>query len=98
MPEILMRNLALSLVFGASMVAIGAAEAQERRMILNVKPRSFLDAGTQVEIGSKQSYVYDQAGSRDFARFGAQGSGTGFAPLRPGEGIAFMSPQWWSVR
>jgi hypothetical protein len=93
-----MRSLALSILLGASLVAVGAAQAQDRGLVLKVKPRSFLDAGTEVQVGSMQNYMYDQAGSRDIARFGARGSGTGFAPARPGEGIAFMSPQWWNVR
>lgn len=92
-----MRSLALSVLFGASLLASGAAQAQDR-LILNVKPRSWLDAGTQVEVGSKQSYVYDQMGSSDLGRFGARGSSAvSFAP-RPGQGITFMSPQWWDVR
>jgi hypothetical protein len=97
MPEIPMRTLALTALIGASLFAVGAAEAQER-LILNVKPRSWLDAGTQVQVGSMQGYVYDQQGSRDTARFGARGSNSGFGPTRPGEGITFETPATWSVR
>ncbi|MCA0406199.1 MAG: hypothetical protein LCH39_08620 [Proteobacteria bacterium] len=93
-----MRSLALSVLFGASLLAGGVAQAQDRELTLRVKPRSWLDAGTQVEVGSKQSYVYDQMGSSDLGRFGARGSQASFLPSRPGSGITFMSPQWWEVR
>lgn len=93
-----MRRLALSALAGVSFFAIGAAEAQDRGLTLNVKPRSWLDAGTHVPVGSMQGYVYDQQGSRDTARYGARGSNSGFAPARPGEGITFETPATWSVR
>jgi hypothetical protein len=93
-----MRSLALPLLLGASLFSAGAAEARDRELVLKVKPRSWLDAGTQVEIGSKQSYVYDQMGASDLGRFGARGSSAVSFPVRPGQGISFMSPQWWVVR
>lgn len=90
--------LGAALLAGAAVFAAGAASAQDRELTLRVKPRSWLDAGTEVEVGSKQNYMYDTAGHRDFARFGARGAQVSSGPLRPGEGIPFNTPQWWSVR
>jgi hypothetical protein len=42
------------------------ASAQERRrpMLLEVKPRSFLDGGRTAAVGSSSSYIYDQGSFR----------------------------------
>ncbi len=93
-----MRPLALFVLAGASLLVAGAALAQDRELVLRVQPRSWLDAGTRVEAGSKQSYVYDQMGSSDHARFGARGSQVSSIPPGRGSGIAFMAPQWWDLR
>lgn len=93
-----MRRLALTLLAGAAVLAAGAASAQDRGLTLRVKPRSWLDAGTEVQVGSMQNYMYDTAGHRDFARFGARGASNSSMLTRPGDGIPFNTPQWWSVR
>jgi hypothetical protein len=76
----------------------GSAVAQSsNRIVINVKPRSWLDAGRQVPVGSMQNYIYDTQGMSDAARFGARGSASNLLPDRfsSGRGIPFESPIFW---
>ncbi|WP_284177707.1 hypothetical protein [Rhabdaerophilum sp. SD176] len=76
----------------------GSAFAQSsNRLVIEVKPRSWLDAGRQVPVGSMQNYVYDTQGPSDAARFGARGSSPSLLPDRfsSGRGIPFESPIFW---
>lgn len=78
-----------------SLVLAGSAFAQSsNRIVIDVKPRSWLDAGRQVPVGSLQNYVYDTQGSSDTSRFGARGSSSTLLPDRfsSGRGISFESP------
>lgn len=53
------------------------AEAQSRKpLYIDVKPRSWLDPGTSVPVGSMQNYIYDTqgvSGTNGGARFSNQG-------------------------
>jgi hypothetical protein len=104
-----MRSLALAVLFGTTFALAGAAigssgeaYAQSRRggIIIEVKPRSWLDAGPAVPLHSKQNYVYDSMNYSDNSRFGSRGGDFGLLPDRfsSGRGFAFESPVWWSVR
>jgi hypothetical protein len=70
--EIPMRALVLAALCGLSLSMAGAAAAQER-LVLKVKPRSWLDAGTAVPVGSMQNYMTTTQGWGDISRFGARG-------------------------
>lgn len=87
-----MRILALAAVCGFSIAMAGAASAQQRLRI-EVKPRSFLDAGKVVPVGSMQNYMYDGGAASDHARFGSRG-GTSILPDRfsAGRGFTFETP------
>lgn len=104
-----MRRLALAFLAGTTFALAGAALgfsgealAQGRRagIVIEVKPRSWLDAGPVVPLHSKQSYVYDSQSYSDYSRFGSRGGDFGLLPDRfsAGRGFAFESPVWWSVR
>jgi hypothetical protein len=92
-PEISMRALILATVLGTAFTVIGAASAQDRTVI-TIKPRSWLDAGTHVPVGSMQNYMYDTGGSSDISRFGARSGNAGLLPDRhtAGRGFAFETP------
>lgn len=89
-----MRALALAALCGLTFTISTAAEAQSRRLVLNVKPRSWLDAGPVVPVGAMTSYVYDHIGMNDARRFGARGSDPGMLSnlARPGTGFTFETP------
>ncbi len=58
-----MRAAAVLTILIAAVTLTTAADAQTRRrstMIIDVTPRSFLDAGRTVPVGTYSSYVYDQ--------------------------------------
>jgi hypothetical protein len=97
-----MRSLVLAALIGATFALSGAAEAQSRRggIVLEVKPRSWLDAGPVVPLNSKQNYIYDSLSYTDRSRYGSRGGDFGLLPDRfsSGRGFAFESPVWWSVR
>lgn len=87
-----MRLLALAALCGLSIAAAGAASAQQRLKI-EVKPRSWLDAGKVVPVGSLQNYMYDGGGPSDYSRFGSRGN-TSILPDRfsGGRGFTFETP------
>lgn len=62
-----MRRIALGLLSLAALAAAVPAEAQVRRgretIILNVRPRSYFDAGKVVPVGSLNRYASGQVGS-----------------------------------
>lgn len=87
-----MRLVALAVL---TLALAGPAVAQSsERLVINVKPRSWLDAGRSVPVGSMQNYIYDTQGNADIGRFGARGSNNGLLPDRfeSGRGFAFESP------
>lgn len=87
-----MRFIALA-AFTIALAGSAAAQSSNR-IVINVKPRSWLDAGRAVPVGSMQNYIYDQQGSSDAARFGARGSSPSILPGRfeSSRGIPFESP------
>lgn len=89
-----MRAALYAAICGTALCLVSAAEAQNRRLVIDVKPRSWLDAGKVVPVGSMQNYVYDVNGFGDTNRFGARGSNSGLLPDRftGGRGFTFMSP------
>jgi hypothetical protein len=60
--------LAIAAVAAALTASIDAAEAQNRKreLVVKVKPRSYLDAGTQVLPGAYQNYSLGQTPRRAF--------------------------------
>lgn len=71
-----MRHSTRLAVLGLSLLALAPAlaeiaAAQSRRLPIEVRPRSWLDAGKVVPVGSMQGYVTDQQG----AGFGGPGFG-----------------------
>jgi hypothetical protein len=94
-PEIPMRALTpvalCGLVLGVFVFgAASSAEAQDRRMVINVKPRSWLDSGKVVPVGSMQNYIYDVQGAGDINRFGSRSNNWGLLPDRFASGRGFM--------
>ncbi len=91
-----MRALALAVVCGLTFTLAGAAQAQSRRLVIEVKPRSWLDAGKVVPVGSMQNYIYDVQGSSDTGRFGARGSSSALLPDRfsAGRGFTVETPHF----
>ena len=68
-----MRHLA---IIGLTFTLASLAHAQDRSsMHIDVKPRSWLDAGSEVLVGSMQNYMYDtqSMGSVGGARYSNQG-------------------------
>lgn len=97
-----MRPFAFAVAICAVLASLGAAEAQSRRggITIEVRPRSWLDAGPAVPVYSQQNYARDSYDFGDTRRFGSRGGDFGLLPDRfsAGRGIAFESPIWWSVR
>jgi hypothetical protein len=78
-----------------SLVLAGSAFAQSaNRIVIDIKPRSWLDAGRQVPVGSMQNYMLDTQGHSDTTRFGARGASSTLLPDRfsSGRGISFDAP------
>jgi hypothetical protein len=73
--------LALAALCGLSLTMLGAASAQDR-LVIRVKPRSWLDAGPVVPVGSMQNYMYDTGSYADNSRFGARGGSSNLLPDR----------------
>lgn len=96
--EILMRALALAAMCGLTLIAATAAKAQSHRLVIDVKPRSWLDAGKVVPVGSMQNYMNDLAGTSDTGRFGARGSSSSLLPDRfsAGRGFTVATPNFYS--
>lgn len=90
--------LSLAALCGLTLLSVTAAEAQNRRLVIDVKPRSWLDAGKVVPVGSMQNYLYDVHGSSDTGRFGAQGSSSTLLPDRfsAGRGFTVATPNFYS--
>lgn len=56
----MMRGLIIGMACGLCIAVSGAAMAQSRNVTtFTVKPRSWLDAGPAVKVGSQQNYMYD---------------------------------------
>ena len=76
----------------------GAAEAQNRRTYIEVKPRSWLDAGKVVTPGSMQNYVYDTQGGFGTSFTGSRFSNNWILPDRFGSGrpieVDFVAPDF----
>lgn len=89
-----MRALSLAALFGLALTVGTAAEAQERRMVIDVKPRSWLDAGKVVPVGSMQNYMNDLGGSSDSARFGARGASVLPDRFSAGRGFTVETPNF----
>lgn len=70
-----MRAIALAALCGLTFSAVAGAQAQDRPLVIDVKPRSWLDAGKTVQVGSMQNYMYDTQGLGDSSRFGSRSSG-----------------------
>lgn len=89
-----MRALVLAALCGLSLSTISAASAQDR-IVIRVKPRSWLDAGPVVPVGSMQNYMNDTGGIPDTARFGAR-NGSTLLPDRfaSGRGFVFETPHF----
>ncbi|HRE22286.1 MAG TPA: hypothetical protein PKW21_14825 [Rhabdaerophilum sp.] len=89
-----MRALVLAALCGISLSTIGAASAQDR-IVIRVKPRSWLDAGPVVPVGSMQNYMNDTGGIPDTSRFGAR-NGSTLLPDRfaAGRGFVFETPHF----
>lgn len=82
------------LALASGLVLASGAEAQSRRPLsIEIKPRSWLDAGRVVPAHSMQHYVYDSYSYSDHARFGARG-GSHNLPDRfsAGRGLSFETP------
>lgn len=91
-----MRALTLAALCGLTLTVATAAEAQDRRMVIDVKPRSWLDAGKVVPVGSLQNYMYDTQGLSDSGRFGGRSSASGNLPDRfsAGRGFTVETPNF----
>ncbi|HUN10738.1 MAG TPA: hypothetical protein PLE50_00495 [Rhabdaerophilum sp.] len=89
-----MRAFALAALCGLSLTMLGAASAQDR-LVIRVKPRSWLDAGPVVPVGSMQNYMNDTGGIPDTSRFGAR-NGSSLLPDRfaAGRGFVFETPHF----
>lgn len=90
-----MRILTLAALCGLTMTVASAAVAQDRRLVIDVKPRSWLDAGKVVPVGSLQNYMYDTQGFSDSSRFGSRG-GSSLLPDRfsSGRGLTVETPHF----
>ncbi len=90
-----MRALVLAALCGLSLSTISAATAQDR-LTIRVKPRSWLDAGPVVPVGSMQNYMYDTGSYADNSRFGSRGGFTNQLPDRfeAGRGFVFETPHF----
>ncbi len=91
-----MRIVILAALCGLTLSMTNAAQAQDRRMVIDIKPRSWLDAGKVVPVGSMQNYIHDLGGASDSARFGARGSASNLLPDRfsAGRGITVATPNF----
>jgi hypothetical protein len=91
-----MRAAFFAALCGTALCLASAAQAQSQRLVIEVKPRSWLDAGKVVPVGSLQNYVRDTGGFGDSGRFGARGGHSGLLPDRfsSGRGFTFMSPSY----
>lgn len=89
-----MRSLVLAALCGLSLSTISAASAQDR-LTIRVKPRSWLDAGSVVPVGSMQNYMNDTGGLSDISRYGAR-NGSTLLPDRfeAGRGFVFETPHF----
>jgi len=91
-----MRTLVITVVAGLSVLAASSAGAQDRSLVIQVKPRSWLDAGKTVEVGSMQNYMYDTQGLGDWNRFGSRGGANSVLPDRFASGrggFVFETPR-----
>ncbi len=57
-----MRNIARLTLAGLAVFVVSSAQAQSRPLQIEVKPRSWLDAGRIVNVGSMQNYMHDTGG------------------------------------
>lgn len=91
-----MRALTLAALCGLTFSVVTVAEAQDRRLVIDVKPRSWLDAGKVVPVGSMQNYMYDTQGFSDSGRFMGRGGAASVLPDRfaSGRGLTVETPHF----
>ncbi|MCA0399277.1 MAG: hypothetical protein LCH38_00515 [Proteobacteria bacterium] len=91
-----MRAALIAASCGLALLVAGAAQAQEkRRLVIELKPRSWLDAGKVVRVGSMQNYVTDLNGFGDSARFGARGATNLPDRFSSGRGFTINTPNFY---
>ena len=90
-----MRAIALAAFCGFTFSAVASVQAQDRPLVIDVKPRSWLDAGKTVQVGSMQNYMYDTQGFGDSSRFGSRSSGSLPDRFSSGRGaVVFEMPRF----
>lgn len=84
-----MRNAARITLAGLAVIVVSSAQAQSRQVLqIEVKPRSWLDAGRVVNVGSMQNYMYDTSGISGVG--GSRYSNQGLLPDRFSGGRPIM--------
>lgn len=91
-----MRAALIAATCGFAVLLGGAAVAQDKkRLVIELKPRSWLDAGKVVPVGSMQNYVTDLNGFGDSARFGVRGASNLPDRFSSGRGFTVNTPNFY---
>lgn len=92
-----MRAALIAASCGLALCLAGAAQAQSsNRLVIDVKPRSWLDPGKNPPPRSMHNYVYDlqSSAAADIARFGAR-SGPQRERFPVSQGIPITTPNFF---